>query len=333
MTHRITLLALEGCFASNLIGFIDLLYTANIVAVRAAPARKPVFEWTVLSLDGRAVRASNGCMLAVDGRIGRRRAGKVIVVPAFGSPQAGPLLEAVKRHELLLPWLRAQHKAGATLAATCSGSFLLAESGVLDGKPATTSWWLAQAFAERYPKAKLDLAAMVTHGNRVVCSGAGMSHLDLALHLIERFAGRDIARACARYTVLDDQRRSQAPFMILDHVHSYDPLITRAERWMKANLRRHINVGQIAAQVAVSPRTLDRRFKQCTGDSPQIYLQKLRVEAGKALLENTRLRMSEVLERIGYGDESTFRRLFKRHTSLSPRDYRRRFGVMRAIRG
>jgi transcriptional regulator GlxA family with amidase domain len=92
---------------------------------------------------------------------------------------------------------------------------------------------------------------------------------------------------------------------------------------------RNLSVAQIAAQVAVSPRTLDRRFKQCTGDSPQLYLQKLRVEAGTALLENTKLRMSDVLERIGYGDESTFRRLFKRHTSLSPRDYRRRFGVAR----
>jgi transcriptional regulator GlxA family with amidase domain len=309
------------------IGFIDLLHTANVIAARATPDRKPPFEWKVLSVDGREVRASSGCRLAVDGRIARHAAGKVIVIPAFGSPQAAPLIEAVRRHERLLPWLRSQYEAGATLAATCSGSFLLAETGVLDGKAATTSWWLAAAFAERYPKVKLDLAAMVTRSNRLVCSGAGMSHFDLALHLIEHLAGRDLARACARYAVLDDQRRSQAPFMILDHTRSYDPLITRAELWMKKNLRRNLSVAEIAAQVTVSPRTLARRFKQCTGDSPKTYLQKLRVEAGKALLENTNLRMSEVLERIGYEDESTFRRVFKRHTSLSPRDYRRRFSV------
>jgi transcriptional regulator GlxA family with amidase domain len=173
------------------------------------------------------------------------------------------------------------------------------------------------------------LSGVVTRGKRVVCSGAGMSHLDLALHFIARFAGRDIARSCARCTVLDDQRRSQAPFIILDHARRSDPLITRAERWIKANLQRELSVTKIAANVAVSPRTLARHFRECTGDSPQIYVQKLRVEAAKALLENTRLRMSEVLERVGYGDESTFRRLFKRHTSLSPRDYRRRFGVAR----
>ena len=194
-------------------------------------------------------------------------------------------------------------------------------------QPATTSWWLATAFEHRYPKVKLDLAAMVTRGDRVVCSGAGMSHFDLALHFIGQLAGRDIARACARYTVLDDRRRSQAPFMILEHARRYDPLITRAERWIKANLRRDVSVAEIAVQVAVSPRTLGRHFKDCTGDSPQAYVQKLRVEAAKALLENTRLRMSDVPERVGYGDESTFRRQFKRHTSLSPSDYRRRFGL------
>jgi transcriptional regulator GlxA family with amidase domain len=329
MTTRITLLALEGCFASNVIGFIDLLHIANMVTARDVAVRKPPFEWNVLSLDGNPVRASNGCMIAVDGHVARQTASQVVVIPAFGSAQAGALIESVKRHSPLLPWMRAQYDAGATLAATCSGTFLLAESGILDGKPATTSWWLAGAFAERYPKVKLDLAAMITRDNRLLCSGAGMSHFDLALHLIERFAGRDVARACARYAVLDDQRRSQAPFMILDHARSYDPLITRAERWMKANLRHNFGVAEIAAQLAVSPRTLDRRFKQCTGDSPQMYIQKLRVEAGKALLENTNLRMSDVLERIGYEDESTFRRLFKRHTTLSPRDYRRRFGVAR----
>lgn len=327
MTTRITLLALESCFASNVIGFIDLLHTANMIAARASPSAKPPFEWTVLSLDGKAVRTSNGCILAVDGRVGRKPASNVIFIPAFGSPHAGPLIEAIKRHERLLPWLRAQYEAGAMLAATCSGTFLLAESGLLDGKTATTSWWFASVFAERYPKVKLDLAAMVTRTNRLVCSAAGMSHFDLALHLIERFAGRAVARACARYTVLDDQRRSQAPFMILEHERSYDPLITRAERWMKANLARNFSVTELAEHVAVSPRKLDRRFRRCTGESPQVYLQKLRVEASKALLENTKLSMSDVIERIGYGDESTFRRLFKRHTTLSPRDYRRRFGV------
>lgn len=201
------------------------------------------------------------------------------------------MIEAVERQRSLLPWLRKRHKAGAMLAAMCSGTFLLAESGLLDGKSATTSWFLADPFRQRYPRVDLDLGSMLTDEGRVVCAGTGMSHLDLALHLIERLAGRDIARACAKYTALDDQRRSQAPFMILNHARSYDPLVTKAEKWLKANLGKQLGMDELAAQLAVSPRTLTRRFRESTGAGPQEFLQKLRIEAAKALLENTALRM------------------------------------------
>ena len=327
MAHRITLLALEGCFASNITGAIDLLNTANVVARRLE--REPLFEWQVLSPDGRAVRASSGYRMTVDGALDKAPPAKVVMIPAFGSPQPEQLAAAVKRQAGLLPWLIGQYESGATLAASCSGTFLLAESGLLEGKPATTSWWLADAFRQRYPKVNLDLACMLTDGGRLLCSGSGMSHLDLSLHLIERIAGRDIARVCAKYTVLDDQRRSQAAYIILNHARNYDPLITRAEKWLKANLRKPIGMKELAAELAVSPRTMARRFRHSTGDSPQVFLQKLRVETGKALLENTALRMDQILERIGYDDDSAFRRLFRKHTSLSPREYRRRFGVSR----
>lgn len=325
MANRITLLALEDCFASNITGAVDLFNTANMIARQLD--REPPFEWRVLSPDGRPVRASSGYRLTVDGALKDAPLAKVIMIPAFGSPQPERLIEAVRRYAGLLPWLRKRYRSGVTLAASCSGSFLLAESGVLDGKPATTSWWLADVFRRRYPKVNLDLASMLTDGGRVICSGTGMSHLDLALHLIERYAGRDVARVCAKYTVLDDQRRSQAPYIILNHARTYDPLITKAEKWLKANLSKQIGMEELAAQLAVGPRTMARRFKERTGDSPRVFLQKLRVEAGKALLENTALRMDQILDRIGYEDDSAFRRLFRKHTSLSPREYRRRFGV------
>jgi transcriptional regulator GlxA family with amidase domain len=327
MAHRVTLLALNTCFGSNIVGTIDMLWTANLVASRLDPPHEAVFEWQVLSPNGETVHTSNGYRMAVDGDINRTPAGKVIVIPAFGSPQADMHIHAVKSHANLLPWLRAQHDAGATLAATCSGSFLLAEGGMLDGRPATTSWWLAPAFAERYPNVHLDAGSMLTESDRLICSGTGMSHLDLALHLIDKFGGRDLSRFCAKYAVLDNQRRSQAPYMILNHARRYDPLIVKAEKWIKQNLSRDIGIEDIAAQVAVSARTLTRHFKESTGDSPQVFVQKIRVEMSKALLESTQLRMDAILERIGYGDDRAFRRLFKKYTGLSPREYRERFGV------
>jgi transcriptional regulator GlxA family with amidase domain len=327
VAHRVTLLALNSCFSSNIVGTIDMLWTANLVASRLDPPRGTVFEWQVLSPHGEPVQTSNGYRLAVDGDLDRRPPGKVVIIPAFGSPQPDVHVEAVKSHSNLLPWLRAQYESGATLAATCSGSFLLAEGGLLDGHPATTSWWLAPAFAQRYPKVHLDAGSMLTESERLICSGTGMSHLDLALHLIAKYGGRDLARACAKYAVLDSGRRSQAPYIVLNHARHHDPLIVKAEKWIKGNLHRHFGVEEIAANVAASPRTLTRHFKESTGDGPQVFVQKIRVETSKALLEGTQLRLDAILERVGYGDDSAFRRLFKKYTGLSPREYRQHFGI------
>src|SRR5262249_18891622 len=164
VAHRITLLALEGCFASNITGAIDLFNTANLIARRLG--REPPFAWQVLSLDGRPVRASSGYRITADNALENGQPARLGMIPAFGSPQPEQLMGAVKHHAALLPWLIRQYQSGATLAASCSGTFLLAESGLLEGKPATTSWWLADAFRKRYPKVNLDLACMLTDSGR-----------------------------------------------------------------------------------------------------------------------------------------------------------------------
>jgi transcriptional regulator GlxA family with amidase domain len=326
------LLALEECFASSITGPLDLFNTANLLAPRLGTAPLPVFEWQVLSTDGASVRATNGYRIDVDGDLDQAAGTHVIMIPAFGSPEPDQLVQAVRKQERLLGWLRSQYESGATVAASCSGTFLLAESGLLDNRLATTSWWLAPIFAHRYPNARLDWMCMLTDQDRLLCAGAGMSYLDLTLHVISQRAGRELARLCAKYTVLDDERRSQAPYMILDHVRSHDPLITRAEKWLKTKLCERVSIEEMAAHLAVSPRTLARRFQKSTGSSPSAFVEQLRVEMSKALLENTALRMGEILDRIGYNDDSAFRRLFRRHTGLSPREYRKRFGIVQRTR-
>jgi transcriptional regulator GlxA family with amidase domain len=327
MAHRITLLALSHCLASNIMGAIDLFHTANFLAKRGKAKDGPLFEWQVLSLDGRPVKSSSGCLLPVDGSLKDRPPGKVVMIPAFGSPIYEKLIEEMAKCGLLVKWLKDQHRKGATLTATCTGSFLLAECGLLDGRPATTSWWLAPLFEKRYPKVLLESDSMLTVSDRIICSGTGMSHLDLALYLIEKYASRELARSCAKFAVVDLARRSQAPYTVLNYLRTNDPVVWKAEKWMRIHLKETMTIEDIARHAAVSTRTLMRHFKEATGDSPQAFLQKMRVENGKALLENTRLRMGEILDRVGYNDESAFRRLFKKHTGLSPRDYRRRFGI------
>jgi transcriptional regulator GlxA family with amidase domain len=325
--HRITLLALNECFASNVIGAADLLHAANLTAARLEPPRGPLFEWRVVSPSGKPVRASNGATLSVDGAPDQVAVGKLIIVPAFGSPEPQHFLSVLDDNRCLLPWLRAQYAAGATLAAVCSGNFLLAESGLLDARCATTSWWLAPLFRQRYPKIHLDIRSMLTESGRLICAGTGMSHIDLVLHLIGRLAGRDVARLCAKFVALDDRRRSQASYLVRSFARARDPLIDRAERWIEGNLRGDITLERLASHLAVSARTLGRHFKQSTGDSPLGFVQKVRIETSKALLENTNLRISEIVFRVGYQDESSFRRQFKKETSVSPTDYRKRFGL------
>jgi transcriptional regulator GlxA family with amidase domain len=248
------------------------------------------------------------------------------MIPAFGSPRPRELLAAIAHHSNLMIWLKEQYAAGTEIAATCSACFLLAESGLLDGRRATTSWWLADDFAARYPRVNLDVSSMVTDDAGLICSGAGMSHLDLSLYLIQKIAGRELAHQCARYVVLEEQRHSQAPYIILNHLRHHDPLVIKAEKWIQDHLAECIRIEDIAMYVSVSPRTLVRHFKDATGDTPLTFVRKLRIETGKALLENTNLRVSEIQQRIGFEDESSFRRVFKKYTDLSPRDYRQRFG-------
>jgi transcriptional regulator GlxA family with amidase domain len=327
MSHPIAIVGLDDCFASNVIGLVDLLHCANLIAARRNPPLDCVFEWQVLSIDGEPVRASNGYRIAVDGALDGARPAKVVIVPAVSIAHPEQLERELDRYGRLLAWIQSQFDSGATIAAVCSGSFLLAETGLLDRQPATTTWWLAPLFEHRFPRVALDSSSMLTDAGRIICCGTGMSHIDLGLYLIERYGSRELARLCAKYVVLDSRRRSQAPYTILNHLRTDDPVILKAEKWIKANLRRNISVDDIAKHAAVSQRTLLRRFKESTGGSPLAFVHKIRIEASKALLENTKLRIDEIVDRVGYTDAGALRRVFKKHTNMSPREYRIRFGV------
>ncbi|MBI3898775.1 MAG: helix-turn-helix domain-containing protein [Gammaproteobacteria bacterium] len=326
MTQRISLLAYDHCLASAVLGASDLFHAANMVAARIAPQAPPPFATQIVTGDGQPASAGNGYRIQPDYALAEAPPAQLIMLPGICIVEPKALLAALARLQPLTEWLRIQHTGGSWLGASCSANFLLADTGLLDGQPATTTTWYAELFEQRYPQVRLDRGAVLTHTDRIVCSAGPLSYIDLALYLIEQLATRELARACARFIVMDNRRGARSPELIQHHARTYDPLITKADRWMRANLKRDIRMQDIAAHVAVSLRTLMRRFKEATGASPQAYLQQLRLEAGKALLANTKLRLDQIVERVGYQDDSAFRRLFKRHTNLSPREYRQRFG-------
>ena len=324
MTIRIALVAFDDCFATGVVGSLELFQWANIIHQRLHPESPLPFRVQIVSADGKAVRAASGFCLPIEASLQDTNA-QVVLLPGLSLIDADALIAGIERNRELTDWLQAQYAQGAWLAASCTGNFFLAEAGLLDGRPATTTTWFAELLEQRYPKVRLEAGTVLVESERLVCAGGAMTYVDLSLYMIEKFAGRELADLCARYIVLDNRRPTQTPMAIHRHTQTRDSVITKAEKWMRANLRSDLRVADIAEHVAVSERTFIRRFQKATGSSPQIYLQRLRLEAGKALLANSLFRLAQILERIGYRDDASFRRQSKRYTKLSPTEYRRRF--------
>ena len=330
--HHIRLWVYDDILASGVSGPIDVFTVANIIWARRRGRERrtgALFDWRVESLDGKPVRTTSGQIVHVDGAINARTAADAVILTAPFVADVERFLDE-KHHVLqpLLSGLRRQHERGAILATYCTGSFLLAEAGLLDDRAATTHWAKAKDFERRYPRVDLRSAEVITEQDRILCSGAVTTYFNLALNLVAKLVDEDLAASTARLLLIDTNRISQASYATLDmqhqHAHS-DQLVNRAQQWMQKNFRQGIRLADLARQLGTSERTLSRRFRQAIGEAPLRHLQSLRIEAAKSLLETKGLAVDLVSERVGYEDVSTFRQLFKRETGLSPRDYQRQF--------
>jgi transcriptional regulator GlxA family with amidase domain len=210
----------------------------------------------------------------------------------------------------------------------CTGSFLLAESGLLDGRSATTHWFFADLFRRTYPNVDLHPERMIVDEGNVITAGAATAFLDLALYLIELYYGREAAIFTAKIHLIEMGRHTQLPYTIFSgHKMHDDRQILRVQQFMETNLPREITVDVLAQRAGMSVRNFDRRFRTAVGEAPSSYLQKLRIEKAKRLLETTNDTVAEIMFKVGYEDERSFRRLFHSLTELSPKAYRRRYGM------
>jgi transcriptional regulator GlxA family with amidase domain len=211
-------------------------------------------------------------------------------------------------------------------ASVCAGAFMLGEAGLLDGHEATTAWLFAPELGRRYPRVSLSAGAMVVQDGRIATSAAFTAGLDLALRMIERHAGADVARATSRISLASPARRSQAPFVdekLLPVVHAR--FSDDIRNWLRRHLAEPYDLTHLAAEFNVSTRTLLRRFADETGESPLSFLQRTRIAAAKRLLETSALTVHAILGNVGYRDASAFRRLFTDRVGMTPSDYRRQF--------
>lgn len=226
----------------------------------------------------------------------------------------------------LVAWLRDRHRQGAALCSVCAGAFLLAETGLLDGRPATTHWGLRDAFAARFPAVALDTGRLLIDDGDLVSAGGLMAWVDLGLRLVDRILGPQTLAATARYFLVDPGGREQRSYQCFAPPTTHgDMAVLRVQRWLQGQVGARVALSAMARVAALSERTLLRRFRTATGLAPSAYLQRLRVEHAREHLERSALSFEEISARLGYEDPGAFRRLFRRITGLAPGEYRRRF--------
>jgi transcriptional regulator GlxA family with amidase domain len=236
--------------------------------------------------------------------------------------------DVVERNASVVPWLKRWQKRGVAIASVCSGVGLVAATGMLDGKRATTHWALAERFRQKYPNVKWIPELMVTEDGNFYCGGGVHAALDLSLYLVEKFCGHEVAMESAKALLIETPRAWQAGFAVVPlKTEHNDEAISTAQDWLHQNFHRPFPLEAPAHRAGMSLRNFVRRFKQATGDSPLTYLQKLRIAAAKRLLENNHRTMQEISDAVGYQDVAFFRSLFQRHTGVSPSAYRERFGI------
>jgi transcriptional regulator GlxA family with amidase domain len=327
---EVTVLFLDGTFSSTAIGPMEVFRNAGTLWNTLTGTRPvPRFRVTTASVDGRPVRCDGPVRICPTAALAAIRKTDLIFIPSTG-PSVD---DVVERNAPVVPWLRRRHKRGVAIASVCSGAGLVAAAGLLDGRRATTHWGLAEQFRQKYPRVRWMPELMITEDRGFYCGGGVNASLDLSLFLVERFCGHDVAMQCAKALLIETPRAWQAGFAIvpLKTTHS-DESISSAQEWLHQNFHRTFPLDDPARRAGMSLRNFVRRFKHATGDTPLLYVQKLRVAAAKRLLESHHRSMQEISDAVGYQDVAYFRQLFQRHTGSSPSAYRQRFGCrVRAV--
>lgn len=320
---RIGVLAYEGCLAAEIFVFTDLLRIADRVARETGAATGEPLRVSVIAASSEPVAAAGG--FPIGAQRWHHRFDRVIV-PGFELVPSEDLDARLRDRRAETAYLTSAAARGTRIASVCVGAFLLGEAGLLDGRRCTTSWLFASRLARRYPAATVCREAMAVTDGTVTTTAAFSAALDLATALVRDHFGDDVARATARITLVAGNRTSQAPYIVDSLLPSVrGPFADEVGAWLVEHLAEPYDLGRLADAFHVSTRTLLRRFRSETGQAPLDFLRRARVRAAQNLLETTDLPLGRIVERVGYRDAGTFRRLFAEHVGMKPVDYRRTF--------
>ena len=246
----------------------------------------------------------------------------LLIIPALH----GDIFKRMDQNKDLIPWIRRQYESGSEVMSLCTGAFLLAATGLLNGRSGTTHWIHANDFRELFPEVNLVDDRVLTDEDGIYTSGAAFSYLNLLLYVIEKYTNRDIVVFIAKVFAIDLSRNSQSQFSIFNgYKHHNDESILKAQEYIESNFQNKFTVAELASHVALGRRNFERRFKTATSNSVVEYVQRVKVEAAKKQLEAGRKTVNEVTYDVGYADAKTFRDVFKKFVHMSPADYRSKY--------
>ena len=319
---KITIIAFEGCMTSAVYGQVDAFAIAAAIAARSNLLSWSGHDVRLATSDGQPVRGSGSHRIEPHCALAEANDSDVVLLP----PIFGDIEETLERESELLVWLASLPSGSRLLASTCTGAFLLAEAGLLDGRRVTTNPAFAALFRERYPRVQLALEERIVDDNRIVCAGSTTAYLDLAVHVVDRLAGHDLAVATAKALSIDRNPESQRPyFMFIAPKDHGDDKVLGLQNWIETHYREPVGMDDMVNAAGMSVRKLNRRFVAATSLSPGQYLREVRIETAKRLLEGGNAPIDRIAEAVGYGDTRAFIRAFGDIAGLSPGAYRQKF--------
>ncbi len=318
MKH-VTIIAIPKALGSAVTIPLEMLSAANDIARSRRQLDKLVTIELATGVAATELQLSGGLNISCQTTLSKIKRSDLIFVPGiWGNPRA-----SISKLQALLKWLAKQYRAGSTICSVVTGSFFLAEAGLLEGKSSTTHWRFFDEFEHRYPNVNLQRKRFITSDANLYCTGSINAVRDIMLHFIEQLYGDSIANEIARQFTHELKRSYESLLLNEDQKRSHhDEQIIKVQEWLDQNYRSDVIIRELAENFKLSVRSLNRRFKFATSSSPLQYLQQLRIDHSKQLLKQSNLSVSEVADMVGYADASYFTSLFKRATQVTPNEYR-----------
>jgi transcriptional regulator GlxA family with amidase domain len=312
----------EGCTSLAPIGPMEILLAAGRIHASMTGAKEPFFSVRLISLGANPVMCANGFPVQCHATIADVERTDLVIVPAFD----GDVLSQLAANCACVPWVKRMHDGGADIASICTGAFVLAEAGLLDGRSATTHWMAQDLFRLRYPGVRLVPDQIVVDHGRICTSGGATSFLTLSAYLVEKYCGAETARTVAKIFLIDINKGPQTAYAIFSSQKNHgDSAVREAQELIEGDVTHALGIAELARRVAMSRRNFIRRFKAATGNTPLEYTQRVRIESAKHALETGSESVDAIAGRTGYEDPGSFRAVFKKITGVSPIEYRKRY--------